>query len=621
LHKMAERNFGPTRYEGFRPERVLPDGSAVYRNNAIGSSDADIADIERSQAIYCDSLNQVVSGKIKGQSTGGLKPKEINPFPLVSRIPRRWRKPLLTLGALAPLGLAAAICGGGEKNGGGEETPTPTTAPRVEEPIDPRHFLSLPFPSDPQMKLVQGWIYEGKEVPSGSHQAIDYVLGTDRDVASTWKKFPVLAAADGLACQESFDTLDGRNFVVKVKHPNGYQTRNLHMDPQSLSSGEIPPCSAKEKEWELVKKGDQLGSAGDSGTPKGWIHDHFEVRDLAGSLVDPYDLWTTRGEYPDPNFTNGKTCGPDYLWVYCPTGEVLGVKITPTPTPKIADESSELRIARIGQEAPDFTLKNLQEQDVSLSDFAGKPVVVFYYGYNCPPCESDLGKMVDITAQYKDQGLVVLTIASGESYAKHISDKIAPVLVEDVNQPTFDRLYRVSFYGVPTSFFIDREGVLVGIRSGVRSQAGLETDVLAILGGQELVKQGQIDRSLLKLPESPTHIFLNDLAVAAFLLKENPTVPAPDAKLISDLLDEAKRLTDENEEANINEILAKLSAAGRILATDYCAGADQAAFRFLVVLADHAAVETEFYIKEGILEGNIWKEVAESFNPQCEIRQ
>src|SRR3990167_359991 len=111
LHKMAERYSGPIGFEGLPPERILSDGSEVYRNNAIGPSAADIADIERSQAIYFDSLIRVVSRNIEGQSTNGFKPKEISPFPLVSRIPRDLRKPLLTLGMLAPLGLVAAICG------------------------------------------------------------------------------------------------------------------------------------------------------------------------------------------------------------------------------------------------------------------------------------------------------------------------------------------------------------------------------------------------------------------------------------------------------------------------------------------------------------------------------
>jgi len=230
--------------------------------------------------------------------------------------------------AAAALSLAP-ICGG---NGGGEETATPTATPKVEKPLDPRHFLDLPFPSSREMKLVQGWIYEGREVPDGTeHRAIDFVEGTDPNQSSTWKNFPILTAAGGFACQSSFESKTyGRDYTVRVIHPNGYETRYLHLKSGSTPN-DMPDCSVDKKDWEPVERGEQIGEAGDSGTNPGWDHLHLEVRDQSGEPVDPYDIYGRKGLYPDPNFTNGKTCGPEYLWTYCPTGQVLGEATTATP--------------------------------------------------------------------------------------------------------------------------------------------------------------------------------------------------------------------------------------------------------------------------------------------------
>jgi len=42
----------------------------------------------------------------------------------------------------------------------------------------------------------------------------------------------------------------------------------------------------------------------------------------------------------------------------------------------------------LGSDAPDFTLKSLTDEDVSLPDFKNKVVVLFFFGNNCPSCKA-----------------------------------------------------------------------------------------------------------------------------------------------------------------------------------------------------------------------------------------
>ena len=42
----------------------------------------------------------------------------------------------------------------------------------------------------------------------------------------------------------------------------------------------------------------------------------------------------------------------------------------------------------IGEQAPEFTLNNIDNVPVSLNDFTGKAVLIIFFGYNCPYCKA-----------------------------------------------------------------------------------------------------------------------------------------------------------------------------------------------------------------------------------------
>jgi len=128
-----------------------------------------------------------------------------------------------------------------------------------------------------------------------------------------------------------------------------------------------------------------------------------------------------------------------------------------------------VRGSEIGNLAPDFQLNNLDGQPVSLSDFRGKPVLVNFWTSWCPPCRSEMPFIHDTFTDKKwvDEGLVVLAIDIGESLST-VRDFVKyygltfPVLL-DVTRDVFLEYY---VRGIPTTFFIDREGIIQDIRMG-----------------------------------------------------------------------------------------------------------------------------------------------------------
>jgi len=141
--------------------------------------------------------------------------------------------------------------------------------------------------------------------------------------------------------------------------------------------------------------------------------------------------------------------------------------------------------AREGNPAPDFRLKTLDGKDVHLSDFHGKPVLINVWATWCPPCRLEMPGIQAAYEKYQEEGLVVLGIDL--TVQDNLPD--VPVFVRDLKL-TFPilldesgdvsaRLYGLR--GLPTSYFIDRNGTLRHIQIGEMTPGQLDENLAAIL--------------------------------------------------------------------------------------------------------------------------------------------
>lgn len=148
-----------------------------------------------------------------------------------------------------------------------------------------------------------------------------------------------------------------------------------------------------------------------------------------------------------------------------------------------ASEEMEPKIAK-GKEAPDFTLLNLDGEEVSLSDFRGKYVLINFWGTWCQWCEQEMPDLQKVYDENED--LVVLAVnvmeekSDVEGYIKEHGYSFPVLLDADGNVAL---TYLVS--GYPTSYFVDRDGILLGgvfsymtyeqmneILDGIRGESG-----------------------------------------------------------------------------------------------------------------------------------------------------
>lgn len=118
----------------------------------------------------------------------------------------------------------------------------------------------------------------------------------------------------------------------------------------------------------------------------------------------------------------------------------------------------------IGEQAPEFTLPNMEGEQVSLSDFRGQVVVINFWATWCPPCREEKPTMEQLYQQKKDDGLVILAVNVEENPHQVVSQYLLqhsysfPILLDGIKAEV-QGLYGVFRY--PESYIIDRDGTVV----------------------------------------------------------------------------------------------------------------------------------------------------------------
>lgn len=134
-----------------------------------------------------------------------------------------------------------------------------------------------------------------------------------------------------------------------------------------------------------------------------------------------------------------------------------------------------------GTKAPDFELKTTDGTAIKLSDYKGKAVMINFWASWCPPCRAEMPALQEVYKEYESKDFVILAVNLNESNlaVNQFRDKLGltfPIVIDKDNEVS--KLYDI--VPLPTSYFVNKQGVVVGKWTGEISKDKLRSIVKEI---------------------------------------------------------------------------------------------------------------------------------------------
>jgi peroxiredoxin len=136
----------------------------------------------------------------------------------------------------------------------------------------------------------------------------------------------------------------------------------------------------------------------------------------------------------------------------------------------------------VGREAPDFQVQGLGGESIRLSDFRGSAVWINFWASWCPPCRAESPDIEAVYQTKQGEGLVVLALSIGEgaSAVRDYVERTGITFTVGLDEETeISAAYRIA--GIPSHYFVDRDGILRESRVGSMSRETMEERVDEIL--------------------------------------------------------------------------------------------------------------------------------------------
>ncbi len=131
---------------------------------------------------------------------------------------------------------------------------------------------------------------------------------------------------------------------------------------------------------------------------------------------------------------------------------------------------------QVGETAVDFTLVDLDDNTISLSQFRGQPVIINFWATWCAPCRLEMPDLQQASLDYADDNLVVLAVNQDEpahAVRSFFYDQLGLTFT-----PLLDEGARVSdsyaTNSLPTTYFVNASGTITAIHRGILAREQID---------------------------------------------------------------------------------------------------------------------------------------------------
>ncbi len=127
----------------------------------------------------------------------------------------------------------------------------------------------------------------------------------------------------------------------------------------------------------------------------------------------------------------------------------------------------------VGKPAPDFTLNNMNGEEVKLSDYQGKLVYLNFWATWCGYCDQEMPDLQALNTENDDLVVLAVNVREDKELVQSYLDKGGydfPVLLDEEGEITAKYLVA----GMPTTYFINSEGILLDRYPGMMEREQME---------------------------------------------------------------------------------------------------------------------------------------------------
>ncbi len=119
----------------------------------------------------------------------------------------------------------------------------------------------------------------------------------------------------------------------------------------------------------------------------------------------------------------------------------------------------------VDKSAPDFSIKTIDDKRIFLSNLRGRRVIVDFWATWCPPCKEEIPHFIRLAKEYKTNELTIIGISNEpESKLRQFALRNGINYLVASDELDFEPYNNIT--GIPTTFFLDGDGVIRDIHVG-----------------------------------------------------------------------------------------------------------------------------------------------------------